>query len=72
LARGAPAKVHAKSITEGVKGAELVAVVDQDTVAGKTVAERFHALAFSSLEQALGSARFEAVVIPFRPSPINL
>jgi myo-inositol 2-dehydrogenase/D-chiro-inositol 1-dehydrogenase/scyllo-inositol 2-dehydrogenase (NAD+) len=63
IGAGRAGQVHAKSILESVKGAELVAVVDSDASTRDTVSERCGARAFSSLEQALESLRFDAVVI---------
>lgn len=61
---GRVAKVHAASITQHVKGAELSAIVDPSSQALQATADQFEIdRRFHSLEQALESAEFDAVVI---------
>jgi predicted dehydrogenase len=61
---GRVARVHATSIANYVKDAELVAIVDPDTEALKTTSSKFDVDAlYESFEHALEDAKFDAVVI---------
>ncbi len=63
IGAGRAGQVHAQSITEHVKGAELVAVVDQDATTRAVAAEHYGAPAFSSLGEGADKVEFDAVVI---------
>jgi len=63
IGAGRAGQVHAKSIAESIKGAELAAVVDRDPAIRDNIAARCGVPGFGSLEEALESTRFDAVVI---------
>jgi predicted dehydrogenase len=61
---GRVAKVHAASITRHIKAAELTAIVDPNPQALQATADQFEIEnRFASLDQALDSAEFDAVII---------
>jgi predicted dehydrogenase len=60
---GRAGRVHANSIAHDVKGAHLVAAVDESPAARLAVSERYGTPAFESLEEAIDAAEFDAVVI---------
>lgn len=75
IGAGRAGQVHAGSLTESVKGADLVAIVEQDAPVRQTATTRYSVPGFGTLEQALEAVPFDGVAITtptFTHKPLTL